>query len=106
MPPAGFKRSRAIWDETRREHSSKIELIKAYISAICYELQPIRLSDTNKRYMVEGIKNSILVLLNVIKSIPHLCKTIFIFLKSRSKQWWSILGGVLLYYYFIRWIHE
>jgi hypothetical protein len=106
MPPAGFKRSRAIWDETRREHSSRIELIRAWISAICYELQPIRLSDANKRQLVLGVKSSFLFLIYVIKSIPHLCKVLFVFLKSRSRRWWFILGGVVVYYYFIRWIHE
>jgi hypothetical protein len=36
--PAGFKRSRALWDETIDGG------LHAWVSAICYELQPIRLS--------------------------------------------------------------
>ncbi|CAB9516838.1 expressed unknown protein [Seminavis robusta] len=42
MPPAGFKRSRALWDEARRPRDRKVEEWKSLLRAILYELQPVR----------------------------------------------------------------
>ena len=108
--PAGFKRSRALWDETIDGG------LYAWVSAICYELQPIRLSiitSTIKslnvyqylnRKQVESIFQYIQHI--ILVGIPWLCNAIFSFIFNRSLKQWMIAGGVLMYYYFIRWIHE
>jgi hypothetical protein len=108
--PAGFKRSRALWDETIDGG------LHAWVSAICYELQPIRLSvitSTFKslnlyqylnRKQVDSIFQYILNI--ILVGIPWLCNSIFSFIIRRSLKQWMFVGVVLIYYYFIRWIHE
>ena len=44
MPPVGFKRSRALWDNARRPHASRWQAVRPYLRAVLYELQPIRSS--------------------------------------------------------------
>lgn len=111
MPPQGFKRSRALWDETRRlarERNSTKEYVVAYGRAIMYELQPIRWTTTNRK-MLERVVNSLRSCLGMIaycgKNFPRFLQAVWEFLKGRTKQQWKIVFGIILYYFFIRWIH-
>jgi len=99
MPP-GFKRSRALWDEARDGG------IPAWVRAICYELQPIRLSKSNRKQALATLQTLAQNILSLILGIPHVCKSIIIFVANRSLRQWMVVGAVLIYYYFIRWVHE
>lgn len=106
MPPVGFKRSRAIWDETRRPHLTTQQTIHAWIAAIAYEVQPIRLSDSNRRQFFRSIHKWILLFLSGIQSLPGLVKSLASFLASRTRREWAIAGAIFGYYLLVRWIHE
>ncbi|VEU40797.1 unnamed protein product [Pseudo-nitzschia multistriata] len=99
MPP-GFKRSRALWDATRDGGW------RAWAAAICYELQPIRLSKANRKHAVETVESLLRNLLSLVLGIPPVSKSIVLFAASRSPKQWLFLGAVVSYYYFIRWVHE
>lgn len=102
MPPAGYKRSRALWDETRRPEATPL----AYVRAIMYELQPIRLSKTNQRQFVLFLRKVASTLIVVLRSIPGVVVAIFKFLRTLKLQHWLAIGGIVLYYYFVRFMHE
>jgi len=100
MPP-GFKRSRALWDATRDGGW------KAWANALCYELQPVRLSKSNRERFVESVRTLLRNLISlVVVGIPSACKSIAIFAAGRSLKQWMFLGAVGVYYCFIRWVHE
>lgn len=102
MPPPGYKRSRALWDETRRPDSTSVDLLRA----ILYEIQPIRFSKTQNLHLLQRLKNALATLLVVIRSIPRALVVVFTFLRSLQFRHWVFLGGIVLYYYFVRWMHE
>jgi len=102
-----FRRSRALWDETKDGG------IRAWLSAICYELQPIRLTEitSNRKQVLKLITSSFqsvfcCILYLVTVGIPRFCKSIFFFVTHRNLKQWTFSGVVIIYYYFIRWIHE
>mmetsp|Transcript_30473 Transcript_30473/g.71919 ORF Transcript_30473/g.71919 Transcript_30473/m.71919 type:complete len:210 (-) Transcript_30473:337-966(-) len=99
MPP-GFKRSRALWDATTDGGW------RAWASAICYELQPIRLSRSNRENAVKTLRALFRNLLSLILGIPGVCKSVLVFASRRTLNQWVFLGAVVAYYYFIRWVHE
>lgn len=99
MPP-GFKRSRAIWDETK--HGG----MRAWVNAICYELQPIRLSKSTREEAVATLVSIVKTISSLILAIPSICKSFLMFLSRRTLKQWAIIGAVLVYYWFVRFIHE
>jgi hypothetical protein len=105
MVPVGFKRSRALWDEARRPHATRTETVIAYLAAIAYELQPIRLSESNKQQVIDGFKKFLQNLVHVVQGLPSVAKTVFSFVTTRSFREWLVAGGVLVYYFFVRWVH-
>jgi len=101
------KRSRALWDETKDGG------IRAWVSAICYELQPIRLTEitSNRKQALMLITSSFQkiffsILYLVTVGIPRFGKSVFFFVTNRSWKQWMFFGVVIIYYYSIRWIHE
>jgi hypothetical protein len=107
MPPAGYKRSRALWDETRRPDASS----GAMVRAILYELQPIRFSKiTNQRQFFSFLRRIVSTSFDsatrILRSIPGVVVATFKFLRTLKSQHWLMLGGVVLYYYFVRFMHE
>eukprot|EP00536_Pseudo-nitzschia_multiseries_P008573 jgi/Psemu1/198439/e_gw1.219.40.1 len=99
MPP-GFKRSRALWDATTDGGW------RAWVNAICYELQPIRLSKSNREQAVKTLQTLFHNLVSLILGIPRVCKSVLVFASRRTWKQWMVLGIVVAYYYFIRWVHE
>jgi len=55
---------------------------------------------------LESLRAFIRILISLVKSVPDVCKAVFAFVASRSPRQWMIAGGVLAYYYLIRWIHQ
>jgi hypothetical protein len=106
MPPAGFKRSRAIWDETRRTHATTLETVRAWMSAIAYEIQPVRLSESNRRRVGRSVQNSIGTLISLLRSLPGVCMSLLSFLGRITRRQWLIAGASFGYYLLVRWIHE
>ncbi len=102
MPPAGYKRSRALWDETRRPDSSSRDLIRA----ILYEIQPLRFSKTNQRQMTQQLSNVFSTLLVAIRSFPGMVAVVLKFLRVLKFRHWLLVGGIVLYYYFVRLMHR
>ena len=99
MPP-GFKRSRAIWDETK--HGG----MRAWVNAICYELQPIRLSKSTREEAVATLLSIGKTIVSLILAIPSSGKSILKFLSRRTLRQWMIIGAVFVYYWFVRFVHE
>jgi len=99
MPP-GFKRSRALWNETKDGG------IRAWINAICYELQPIRLSKSSRKEALATLLSLVQNIISLILGIPLVCKAILIFISHRSLRHWTVVGALFVYYWVIRWIHE
>ena len=118
----GIKRlSRKIWDEARHfnygndDDSTTItkRRLYAYCRAICYELQPIRLNNQIQfDVMLSTIKSTIVYTLRdicwhgIIKNVPYASRSLLQFLQTRTYHQWCIVAGVILYYYFVRFIHE
>ena len=120
----GVKRSRKIWDEARRysygevdDDESRAAITKrrlyAYCRAVCYELQPIRLNNQIQiDTMLSTIKSTISYTIfdicwnGIIKNIPYAIRILLQFLQTRTFYQWCIVAGVILYYYFVRFIHE
>lgn len=110
MPPYGFKRSRALWDDARSRRQRKVDEWKSLFRAILYELQPIRFSEYNltpsavgqflSTQVVPTIRNAWSFLATVL--LPKMVFTI----RSMNPQHWMIVGAVVIYYCLVRWIHE
>lgn len=120
----GVKRSRKIWDEARRRYhygdghnddssTATKKRFYAYCRAICYELQPIRL---NNQVQIDTILSTIKSTISytiydlcwhgIIKNVPYAIRSLLQFLQTRTFYQWCIVAGVILYYYFVRFIHE
>lgn len=100
--PAGFKRSRALWDETKRLDHTPTSRFFATIRAILYELQPIRFSQVNWRKMINTAIDFVRLILRGLSYLPGILVALSKFLWQRK------IGclGVLAYYLAVRWIHE
>jgi len=115
MPPTGFKRSRALWDNARRHSSgegttagARREKFSCYARAILYELQPVRASELPRfddawtRYLraaLDGIRAF------AAQTFPTFVASSLRFLKQRTKRQWAIAGAILAYYGFVRYVH-
>ena len=99
MPP-GFKRSRALWDETKNGG------IRAWVNAICYELQPIRFSKIKRKEVLGTLLSPLQSIVPLLLGIPSVCKSILSFISNRSRRDWMVVGAIFVYYWCVRWIHE
>ena len=106
MPPAGFKRSRALWDETRRSHKTTWDAVTAWRDAILYELQPFRFSKSSQQQVLEVVRSIYRGTKIAIQNTPGFLRSIWRFLKSRTRQQWMIVAAIVAYYYLVRWMHE
>eukprot|EP00977_Amphora_coffeiformis_P026953 scaffold31831_cov168-Amphora_coffeaeformis.AAC.4 len=104
MPPVGFKRSRALWDNARRPYANKWEAVRPWLRAILYELQPIRSSELPGmqgwlRQMGASIRYG-------VQQLPGVVRMMYTFFAQRTQREWSLAVGALLYYMAVRWIHH
>jgi hypothetical protein len=106
MPPEGFKRSRALWDDARRKQSSTSEQARSWLRVLLYEIQPIRFSEIDTDKIVLFLRSIYEALLYGTKSFPGWCRAVYSFLRARTRQQWTIVGAVVAYYYVVRFIHE
>ena len=102
-------RSRAIWDETRRPHDNVLDWAIAYGRALLYEIQPIRFRTlqvgiTDVVQFIQQLFNVIQVL--ATKWIPSVTYHVAVFVWNRPLRQWCYVGLAVLYYGFVRWIHE
>ena len=103
-------RSRAIWDETRRPHDNWVGLVVAYGRAVLYEIQPIRfrtiqvVDTADVVHIIQRLFNVIYVL--ATKWIPVVTYHVAVFVWNRPVRQWCYVGLAILYYGFVRWIHE
>ena len=116
MPPAGFKRSRALWDDARRPRERKVEEWKSLLRAILYELQPIRFSQyhhsfsyvTRPQAIGHFLSSRVLPVAQrgLVFMITVVLPTIGSFIRNLTARQWMMVGGVVMYYFMVRWIHE
>jgi hypothetical protein len=111
MPAAGFKRSRALWDEARHPRQSdgnirRQEQALACLRAICYELQPVRFSQIDMSIVVSTGRVIVKSLKFLIRNAPNWFKYAVQLVKNLTRQQWLILAGVIAYYLFVRLVHE
>ena len=104
--PAGFKRSRALWDDTRRPHPNKLEQLRSVLRAVLYELQPIRFSEVDTEGALSVLHSIGQAVLYFLKNVPHWLRMAYEFLYERTMYQWSIVGGVVAYLYVVRFVHE
>lgn len=112
MPPAGFKRSRALWDEARRPREGKADELVNLLRAILYELQPIRFSQYSSQISpslgIDYVRTTVFPFVENIASslvnnvLPRLWSTIH----NLSPRQCRIVAGAVFYYVVVRWIHE
>ena len=124
MPaPVGFKRSRALWDNARRARAHNnssnlwrrwwgmITVLRPYLRAILYELQPIRYSELPDVKRILKSWQQCLAHERVFQkgwqftaSIPS-----WIYhnaIQPRTKREWYMVAGAIIYYVVVRWIHQ
>jgi Uncharacterized conserved domain (SAYSvFN) len=118
----GFQRSRALWENCRRSHSSthlpvdplqqqqqqQQQQVLGYIRAIMYEVQPIRYSvlmstlDDSYRCFTVGCWNFFVWGRRVLPRTFHqVGQTV----TSLTWNQWKWTMAIALYYVFLRWIH-
>ena len=107
MPPVGFKRSRALWDNARRPYANKWEAVRPWLRAILYELQPVRYSELPAmRGVLPYLQRMSALVGHGIHHVPGLVRRVYTFLAQRTAREWSLVVGALLYYVAVRWIHH
>jgi hypothetical protein len=100
--PIGFHRSRALWDETKRPQPSVSSWAYALLSAILYELQPIRFSEINWSRLISTARGSVKGLWYALSCLPGLVRVL---MKLAWQRKWMV-AGVVAYYFAVRWIHD
>jgi hypothetical protein len=110
MPaPTGFKRSRALWDNARRESppgSHPAEKLMRVLRAVLYEFQPIRFDELDTQtwiHRVQAVWKSLVWF--AVTIVPSWSRIVFEFLKSMTAKQWMWVGAILCYYGAVRWIH-
>ena len=106
MPPPGFKRSRALWDEARRSRQTKSEQVNSWVRVALYEIQPIRFNQINTQGIQSIASWVVQSLWTCVVRTPSWVRGFCSFLKRRTVQQWVVVAGVFAYYWFVRWMHE
>ena len=123
MPPAGFQRSRALWDNCRsstNDHRDgtttstqnvllwQRDKFNRYCRAILYEIQPIRYSvlvaifGDSYRYFSDVCSK---IIIWGRSWVPQTCQLLFNSIRSMTWDQWKWTIAIALYYVFLRWIH-
>ena len=102
MPP-GFRRSRALWDEARRPNATRTALLRP----ILYELQPVRFSAIDVSAITASLRSVWSGSVSfVTETVPWLVQGSFRLLRNMTRRHWMGVGGLILYYNGVRWIHR
>lgn len=105
MRPAGFKRSRALWDLAQEQRHRCNGLWRA----VMYELQPVRYSEfvVYRDSIVQSSQTALSSLLVVFGrvSLPAAAQHTAHYVRTMSFGQWKMLAGAITYYIFVRWIH-
>ena len=123
MTPAGFQRSRALWDNCRSTNvhydetsassthgllSWRQYTLSRYLRAILYEIQPIRysvlVSNFSDTYRYFSITCSNIFIWSR-SWVPHAFNQIMHTVRSLTGNQWKWTIAIALYYVFLRWIH-
>jgi hypothetical protein len=110
MPPTGFKRSRALWDNARRESGDGApasDKWKRVLRAVLYELQPIRFDELDTQTWIHRCRIvSKSVVSFTVTTIPSWSRIVMEFGRTMTLKQWMIVAGVFCYYGAVRWIHH
>jgi hypothetical protein len=99
----GYRRSRALWDEARRPNAPRM----AFVRALLYELQPIRLSSIDTaQWRARAVAFSRGARRFATQTVPAVNRRIGTFVMSLSGRNWMVIGAVLLYYVTVRILHQ
>lgn len=104
MPPVGFKRSRALWDNARRPHGHWSAAVGPWCRAVLYELQPVRRSQLPDMRLVQ--QRLVAAVWILVRNIPSTCQAVTTWIGQRSRREWMWLTAALAYYAAVRWIHS
>lgn len=110
MPPVvGFKRSRALWDQTRHSHPHWTAAVVSHVRALLYEIQPVRISAVLShlpQWRVGGKKKLKECMDWVQQYAPEAIRWIHDLVLHRL-TWKHALGLLLClaYYAVVRWLH-
>ena len=79
----------------------------ALVRAICYEMQPIRFSSVDTAAMKAlGHRYGASATGFIMETLPTATRSTTTVLRGMSRTNWLVVGGVLVYCYTIRLIHE
>jgi hypothetical protein len=107
MPPTGFKRSRALWDNARRPANNSREKLLRQARAVLYELQPVRFEELDTQTWLHQARAAVESLTAfLVTTLPFWARTVLKFVRNLTLKHWMIVGAVLLYYAAVRWIHH
>lgn len=103
----GPRRSRAIWDETRKPNAKRGALAKA----ILYELQPIRLPTMDIHSLQSCVVKWSINVGFVCRSLvlvwlPSWMGIVWKFSRNRSVREWSFIGAALAYWKLVVFLHR
>lgn len=103
----GPRRSRAIWDETRKPNAKRGALVKA----ILYELQPIRLPTMDVHSLQSCVVKWSINVGFVCRSLvlvwlPSWMGIVWKFSRNRSVREWSFIGAALAYWKLVVFLHR
>jgi Uncharacterized conserved domain (SAYSvFN) len=126
MPPRGFKRSRALWDQASFISSSsssgsssssssgsssyrrRLDACAALARAVAYELQVVRASQLpSLREVTERCRHAghaALIIITV--DAPRFIQVVMTFAANRTWRQWGLVAAIAAYYGFVRYMHE
>ena len=103
MPPVGFKRSRALWDNARRPHSPKWHAVRPFLRAVLYELQPVRSSQLPA--VGRTVRQAVTSVGRALQGVAPLLAQVARFLSQRTRRQWAWTAAAVAYYGAVRWLH-
>lgn len=105
MPPAGFKRSRALWEQASSETGTK-----GLLRAVLYELQPVRYSEFavyKDSAVVTGRRLFSGTLAFCSETLPAAAGSAVHYARQHASWRHSkMIAAAVAYYSFVRWIHS
>jgi hypothetical protein len=106
MPPAGFKRSRALWQ--RDDDSMAYYGSSAFRNAVMYELQPLRWSEWSAQqdWVIAALQSLLTSIRATVSRLPAAARVVWKWLTERTVCQWLYCSAALIYYAVVRYIHN